>query len=357
MPLDLATLEALRADEFADDVPIDETKMRTWTEAQATAFFASGGTEEPSAPIEASTADDDLIIDGDDVLPAEADVVPEPAMPAELTTTDAASAVVITGDDIEQPVFQTGGGDTSMVAKEVDKETEQSGLEAPPSSVVTPTAASPPPPSVATKAADGRTSAKAVLVGDSGVGKTALMMRFSQDLFQTNSKATIGVDLHTRDVPLPAGGGNLSLQLWDTAGQEQFASLTSSYFRQAHCVVLAYDVHNPSSFKALAKWMTEVDRHAPAEVVKLVVGTKCDSGSGATAVSEDEAAAFATKHGAICERCSAKDGIHITELFSQVAVRIVRNGFDHTGNRAAAKAAGRASIQVHGGKFKKKGCC
>jgi GTPase SAR1 family protein len=70
--------------------------------------------------------------------------------------------------------------------------------------------------------------------------------------------------MQTREVRLPGGGKTLNLQLWDTAGQEQFAALTASFFRNAHAVVLAYDVHAPSSFAALQRWMMEVDRHARA---------------------------------------------------------------------------------------------
>ena len=223
--------------------------MKDWTEAQAAAFFASGGTDEP-AP-NAGTSDDLVLDEEDFIAAAPAAAVPPAPVPAE------EEDLVIDGDDLEQPVFQSGG-DTSMIAREVDKETAAAGLEAPPSAIVAPTAA--PPPAGGAASSGGRPQAKAVLVGNSGVGKTSLMMRFSENRYVESSKATIGVDLHTREVELPSGG-SLSLQLWDTAGQEQFQSLTSSYFRQAHCVVMAYDVHDPPSFAALAKWMMEVDRH------------------------------------------------------------------------------------------------
>ena len=91
---------------------------------------------------------------------------------------------------------------------------------------------------------------------------------------------------------------------------------------------------------------------APAEVVKLVVGCKCDEDTAAhTAVADSEAAAFAAKHGALCERCSAKDGINVSALFTQVAVRIVRNGFDYDGKRAQQRGLKQARPA------KKKGCC
>jgi small GTP-binding protein len=155
--------------------------------------------------------------------------------------------------------------------------------------------------------------------------------------------------MYTREVPLPDGTNTLSLQLWDTAGQEQFHALTSSYFRQAHAVILAYDVHSPSSFASLQRWVDEVDRHAPAEVVKLVIGTKCDGGGGGV-VSEEEAQAFASKHGALCQRCSAKDGNGVFALFEALAAKVVRNGFNPDGRLSIGRKQGQA-------KKKKGGCC
>ena len=289
-------LEEIRADAFADDLAIDLDKMQHWTEEQAANYFSSGGTDE-STP---AAVNEDMVLSDDDLAPGAGETPaatpppalndgslaepppPPPAAPlpaadlvleeeeqeaaapppaADLVLEEEVVAAEEEEEDCPQPVFQTGGGDGSMIPREADKETASNagGLEAPPGSVVTPTAA-PPPPASGGKDSDGRPTAKAVLVGDSGVGKTSLMLRFSQDLYHTNSKATIGVDLFTRDVPLPRGEGALSLQMWDTAGQEQFASLTTSYFRAAHCVVMAYDVHNPASFASLAKWMIEVDR-------------------------------------------------------------------------------------------------
>jgi len=192
-----------------------------------------------------------------------------------------------------------------------------------------------------------------VLCGDSGVGKTSLLVRFAQDQF-AQAKATIGVDLQTQVLQLP-GGQSLKLQVWDTAGQEQFQSLTSSYFRRAHAVILVYDVNNRASFTGLMRWMMEVDRLAPAEVVKMVVGAKSDAGAPA-AVSEAEAEAFANKYGALCERCSARDATNVRPMFERLAIKIVRNGFDPDGKRAAG--AGRVSLgSAKAAAPKKKGCC
>ena len=281
----------------------------------------------------------------------------------------------------DQPEFQKAaheGGGAAMVVKEADKETagENKGVE----TAAAPAGAPPEMPD-----ADGKPSAKAVLCGDSGVGKTSLLVRFSQNLF-ASSKATIGrrcgpqtwwhgscstrepsvtpsagVDLQTQLLALP-GGTTLKLQVWDTAGQEQFQSLTSSYFRRAHAVVLVYDVNNRASFNALARWMGEIDRLAPVEVCKMVVGAKSDTGVVAD-VSEAEAADFAAKHGALCERCSARDATNVREMFERLGAKIVRNGFDPDGKQRSSAANGRVSLSGAGagakgsGSAKKKGCC
>lgn len=285
----------------------------------------------------------DIVLDDEDLEFAPAG--------APATDTD----LVLDDDDLDapQPVFQTGLGDTSMVAKEADKETAGSaaGLEAPSR------ASGASAHAIDTASSDGKPTAKVVLVGNSGVGKTSLLVRFSQDLFRDAGRpATVGVDLHTREVALDSGS-TLSLQLWDTAGQEQFNALTTSYFRNAHAVVLAYDVHEPASFAALNRWMLDVDRLAPAEVVKVIVGLKCDAGAGAaTAVSTAEATEFAQKHGALSERCSAKQGTGIFTLFEHLGEKLVRSGFDPDGTRARRRSS-KAGL-AGGAKGKKKaGCC
>ncbi len=103
--------------------------------------------------------------------------------------------------------------------------------------------------------------------------------------------------------------------------------------------------------------MLEVDRQAPAEVVKAVVGLKADAGV-ATVVSEAEAASFAGKHGAICVRCSARDGANVPQLFEALAEKLVRNGFDPDGTRRRGQG-GNVKLGGKGGAAKKqsKGCC
>ena len=240
-----------------------------------------------------------------------------------------------------QPMFQKAaheGDGAAMVAKEADKETAGDDLSP----------AQTAPVGAAVTDASGRPSAKVVIVGDSGVGKTALMLRFVEQTFKEATRATVGLDMHTREFVM-SDKRSISLQLWDTAGQEQFHALTTSYFRQAQAVLLVYDVHSRASFASLGRWMQDVDRHCPAEVVKMIVGSKCD-GVGETAVTAAEAEEFASKHGALCVRCSAKEDTNVRDLFQQVALKIIKHGFNPSGGS-------HAGVKVSEQTRKKKGCC
>ena len=168
-----------------------------------------------------------------------------------------------------------------MVAQEADKETASAGLEAPGNTSAGAGAGegvgSPVDP-------DGRPAAKAVFVGDSGAGKTALLMRFSQDIFHEAGKATVGIDLQTREVPLSAGG-SISLQLWDTAGQEQFHALTTSYFRQVHCRAHPQGTRMPKGMLTTARSQSSTQ----LQTGMLTAACECCAGTcGGARVRRDE---------------------------------------------------------------------
>jgi len=115
---------------------------------------------------------------------------------------------------------------------------------------------------------------KLLIIGDSGVGKSCLLLRFSDDIFTDNFISTIGVDFKIRTINI--GGSRVRLQIWDTAGQERFRTITSSYYRGAHGIIVVYDVTNDKSFNNIQKWLKEIDTFAGQNVKKLLVGNKCD---------------------------------------------------------------------------------
>ncbi|KAK9217330.1 hypothetical protein WN943_005957 [Citrus x changshan-huyou] len=121
---------------------------------------------------------------------------------------------------------------------------------------------------------------KVVLIGDSGVGKSNLLSRFTRNEFCLESKSTIGVEFTTRTLQkirtVELDGKTIKLQIWDTAGQERFRTITSSYYRGAHGIIIVYDVTGMESFNNVKQWLNEIDGYANDSVCKLLVGNKCD---------------------------------------------------------------------------------
>ena len=115
---------------------------------------------------------------------------------------------------------------------------------------------------------------KLLLIGDTEVGKSCLMLRFTDDTYTESYISTVGVDFEIRTIELD--GKTIKLQIWDTAGQERFRTITSSYYRGAHGIIVVYDVTDQESFYNVQQWLQEIDRYACENVNKLLVGNKCD---------------------------------------------------------------------------------
>ena len=115
---------------------------------------------------------------------------------------------------------------------------------------------------------------KLLLIGDSGVGKSCLLLRFSDDQFTTSFITTIGIDFKIRTVDLD--GSRVKLQIWDTAGQERFRTITTAYYRGAMGILLTYDVTDEQSFDNVRNWMRNIEQHATENVCKILVGNKSD---------------------------------------------------------------------------------
>ena len=108
-------------------------------------------------------------------------------------------------------------------------------------------------------------SYKVLLLGDSSVGKTCFLKRYTDDTFQDAYLSTIGFDYRFKMVALKSGN-RVKVQLWDTAGQERFRTIAKSYYRGAHGIILMYDVTNPKSFESMRKWLTQIKEEAPSKI-------------------------------------------------------------------------------------------
>lgn len=160
---------------------------------------------------------------------------------------------------------------------------------------------------------------KVVLVGDSGVGKTNLLSRFTRNEFNAESKTTIGVEFATRNVQIR--GKTVRAQIWDTAGQERYRAITSVYYRGAVGALVLYDITKPATFENLDKWISELKEHADPCVCIMIVGNKTDLRSQRV-VSTEDGRLLAEKYRFSFIETSALDASNVGEAFNNLLVDI-----------------------------------
>lgn len=164
---------------------------------------------------------------------------------------------------------------------------------------------------------------KLLLVGESNVGKSSLLLRFADNTFSNSYISTIGVDFKIRTVKVD--GKVIKLQIWDTAGQERFRTITSSYYRGAHGVMLVFDVCDKRTFERLESWYQEIDRYANPNAVKLVIGNKTDDPDRREVFTRD-AEAWADEKGIPYIETSAKESTNVEHAFTRLT-ELVREGW------------------------------
>lgn len=160
---------------------------------------------------------------------------------------------------------------------------------------------------------------KIMLIGNSSVGKSSLLMRFADDIFSETFLPTIGVDFKIRTIE--ADGSKVKLQMWDTAGQERFKSIVTSYYKGTHGILLVFDLTNMQTFRDMEQWLSDVEKHGKDNVVKLLVGNKKDMDQQRQ-VPYEEAAKFAESLGVKYIETSAKSGENIEESFVELVVQM-----------------------------------
>ena len=160
---------------------------------------------------------------------------------------------------------------------------------------------------------------KVVLIGDSGVGKSNLLSRFTRNEFNLESKSTIGVEFATKSIV--AEGKTIKAQIWDTAGQERYRAITSAYYRGAVGALLVYDVTKHGTFENADRWLKELRDHADANIVIMLVGNKSDL-KHLRAVSTEEGLAFSEKHNLAFIETSALEATGVDTAFQRMLTEI-----------------------------------
>ena len=163
---------------------------------------------------------------------------------------------------------------------------------------------------------------RVIIVGDTGVGKTSLLVRFHENNFSLAQKTTIGVDYKAKEINIE--GEIVKLQIWDTAGQERFRSMTAAFYNRAQGVIVAFDVTNPESFLSLGTWINDVKRDAPTGCFIVLCANKTELPVTSWKVSREEFTKFSEDNNLIIFETSAATGQNVNEMFMELGKEVVR---------------------------------
>lgn len=175
---------------------------------------------------------------------------------------------------------------------------------------------------------------KYIIIGDTGVGKSCLLLQFTDKRFQPVHDLTIGVEFGARMITID--GKQIKLQIWDTAGQESFRSITRSYYRGAAGALLVYDITRRDTFEHLTSWLEDARQHSSSNMVIMLIGNKSDLESSRE-VSREEGEQFAKEHGLIFTETSAKTAAGVEDSFINTAKHIndmIKKGVFDVNNEA-----------------------
>jgi Ras-related protein Rab-1A len=184
---------------------------------------------------------------------------------------------------------------------------------------------------------------KIIIVGDTGVGKSCVLLRFVDEAFTDSYISTIGVDFKIKTIELD--GKTIKLQLWDTAGQERFRTITSSYYRGTNGVVLVYDVTDITSFNSIKQWLSEVERYASPNTLKLLIGNKSDL-NHKRVIPYEQGLAYAKDLDIPFIETSAKNNNGIKEAFETMAREIKNKVSNDSINKKESNKAKIESINI-----------
>ena len=196
---------------------------------------------------------------------------------------------------------------------------------------------------------------KVLLIGNSSVGKSSLLLRFVDNQWSDLFVPTIGVDFKIRTMEID--NKNVKLQIWDTAGQERFKNITASYYRGAHGIFVVYDISDTESFKNINNWLIEIEKNANKNVYKILVGNKCDLEDKRT-VSYQQGKELAETYGMQFIETSAKSNTNVDEAFHLLGKEVMKLSLNdkekNFGNKKKMKLDKKTEDIVF---QQKQGCC
>ena len=195
---------------------------------------------------------------------------------------------------------------------------------------------------------------KYIIIGDGGVGKSNLLLRYAHGQFNPEYQVTIGVEFGIKDVEI--GNNTFRIQIWDTAGQENFKSITRSYFKNSICAIICYDITSKDSFDNVSSWIEDCKSQCYKSVHMVLVGNKTDLNERRV-VSTDEGKEFADKLGISFYETSAKTGENVEKVFqdslNEISKQIEQGKYDFEDECGISKGT---KINKENKKKKKK-CC
>jgi len=193
---------------------------------------------------------------------------------------------------------------------------------------------------------------KLVLLGESAVGKSSLVLRFVKGQFHEYQESTIGAAFLTQTVCLD--DTTVKFEIWDTAGQERYHSLAPMYYRSAQAAIVVYDLTNQDTFNRAKNWIKELKRQAPAEIVIALAGNKADLNSKRV-VETEVAQAYADENGLIFMETSAKTAMNVNDIFFAIAKQLPRN--DQNAGPNSGSGHGRRLDNYDSNQQSSSGCC